>query len=46
MDTLKLSSEEVEYIVAFILNFEREDIPETLREDILPKLQEFLEDNY
>lgn len=46
MNTLELSSEEVEHIVAFILNFEREDIPETLREDILPKLQEFLEDNY
>lgn len=46
MNTIELSSEEVEYIVAFILNFEREDIPETLREDILPKLQEFLENNY
>lgn len=43
---LTLTYDEIEYIVAFILNFEQDEIPDTLREEILPKLQDFLGENY
>lgn len=45
-ETLELTLDEVEYILAFIRSHEWNDIPETLRNDILPKLEEFCDDCY
>lgn len=45
MATITLTYDEIEHIVAFVKKFEREDIPETMREEILPKLEDFLVDN-
>ena len=45
-ETLELTIDEVEYIIAFIRNHEWNDIPETLRNDILPKLEDFQNDCY
>lgn len=44
--TIELEEDEVEYIVAFIKSHEWDSIPHTLRDDILPKLEEFIEDYY
>lgn len=43
---MKLSYSEVDDVVAFLKSFEREDLPETIREEILPKMEDFLADNY
>lgn len=45
-DTLELTLDEVEYIIAFIRSHEWEDIPETLKTEILPKLEDFYNDCY
>lgn len=45
-ETLELTLDEVEYILAFIRSHEWNDIPETLRDNILPKLEQFYEDCY
>lgn len=39
---LTLPYSDIESIVAYLLNFDKEDLPETLREEILPKMQDFL----
>lgn len=43
---LTLAYGEIEYITAFLLNFEKSDLPENLREEILPKMQDFLIEYY
>ena len=40
-ETLELTLDEVEYIIAFIRNHEWEEIPETIKNEILPKLEGF-----
>ena len=40
-ETLELTLDEVEYIIAFIRSHEWNDIPETLKSKILPKLENF-----
>lgn len=45
-ETLELTLDEVEYIIAFIRSHEWNDIPETLKNEILPKLEEFQDDCY
>ena len=45
-ETLELTLDEVEYILAFIRSHEWYDIPETLRDNILPKLEDFQDDCY
>lgn len=40
-ETLELTLDEVEYIIAFIRSHEWSDIPETLKSKILPKLENF-----
>lgn len=45
-ETLELTLDEVEYILAFISSHEWNDIPETLRDNILPKLEQFHDDCY
>ena len=43
---MTLSYHEIDYIVALLKTFEREDLPETIREEILPRMEDFLADNY
>ena len=43
---MTLSYSEIDYIVAFLKNFEKEDLPETIREEILPRMEDFLAENY
>ncbi len=43
---LSLSYSEIEYIGALLKTFEREDSPETIREEILSIMEDFLIDNY
>lgn len=45
-EKLELTIEEVEYIIAFIRSHEWNDIPKTLRDNILPKLEDFQNDCY
>ncbi len=40
-ETLELTLDEVEYIIAFIRSHEWSDIPEPLKSKILPKLENF-----
>lgn len=40
-EALELTLDEVEYIIAFIREHEWEEIPETIKNEILPKLEEF-----
>ena len=41
---IELNLDEVEYIIAFIRSHEWEDIPETIKDKILPKLEDFYND--
>lgn len=43
---MTLSYHDIDYIVAFLKNFEKKDLPETIREEILPRMEDFLIDNY
>lgn len=45
-ETLELTLDEVEYIIAFIREHEWEKIPETIKNEILPKLEEFQDECY
>lgn len=40
-EALELTLDDVEYIIAFIREHEWEEIPETIKNEILPKLEEF-----
>ena len=44
--TLELTLDEVECIIAFIRSHEWINIPEIIKGDILPKLEEFQDDCY
>ena len=45
-ETLELTLDEIEYIIAFIRSHEWNDIPNTLRDTILPKLEDFCNECY
>lgn len=45
-ENLELTLDEVEYIVAFIRNHEWHEIPLTIKESILPKLEEYINESY
>ena len=45
-NTLELTLDEFEYIIAFIRSHEWQDIPETIRGEILSKLEDFYDDCY
>lgn len=45
-NTLELTLNEVEYILAFIRSHEWIDIPEIIKSEILPKLEDFYNDCY
>lgn len=45
-DTVELTLDEVEYILAFIRSREWIDIPEILKSEILPKLENFYDECY
>ena len=45
-ETLELTLDEVEFIIAFVCSHEWRDIPETLKSEILPKLENFCNECY
>lgn len=45
-ETLELTLDEVEYIIAFIRSHEWNNIPKTLKSKILPKLENFCDECY
>ena len=44
--TLTMSYSEIESLVAYLKNFENRELPETIREEILPRMVDFLADNF
>lgn len=44
--TMMLTYNEIEYITAFIRSHEWQEIPDMVKEKILPKMEEFLAENY
>ena len=44
--TLELTLDEIELIIAFIRSHEWIDIPEIIKSEILPKLEDFYNDCY
>lgn len=44
--TMTLEYEEIEFLTAFIRSHEWQEIPDTVKGEILPKMEEFLAENY
>ena len=44
--TLTMSYSEIESLVTYLKNFESCELPETIREEILPRMVDFLVDNF
>jgi len=43
---MTLAYHDIDYIAAFLKKFREKDLPETIREEILPRMEDFLIDNY